>query len=127
MFQVDNVSELIVWIANVLRIIIMLVPSFNTSDVAVSEMTTDTIKLAIELSDIGGERCDLSGLRIVSALFQNNDRTASNSRTYSPGRNEFTFSGLAVGTSYSYQINITESNNVIASYSGQVETGMCTV
>ena len=113
--------------ANELPKCIMLVPSFNTSAVTVSETKTDTIKLEIVLRDISGERCDVSRLHIVSALFQNNVRTASNNRTYSSGRNEFTFSGLKSGTSYGYQINVTENNSVIAIYSGQVQTSMCTL
>ena len=99
--------------------------SFNTSAVNVSQ-TTNTIKLEIGLRDISGGRCNVNGLRIVSTLFQNNVATTSKYRTYSSGLNVITFSGLKSGTSYNYQINVTEGGNVIASYSGQAGTGRCT-
>ena len=104
----------------------MLVPSFNTSAVTVSETTTDTIKLQIVLRNISGNRCNVNGLSVVSTLFQNNVAIVSDRRIYISGRNEFIFSDLSSGTSYNYLIIITEGTRVIASYSDRAETSMCT-
>ena len=104
---------------------VMLVPSFNTSAVTVSETTTDTIKLHIELRNISGNRCNINMLSVVCTLFQNNVAIVSDRRIYISGRNEFIFPNLASGTSYNYQIIITEGSNVIGSYANQVETSMC--
>lgn len=77
----------------------------------------------LQLKDITGDNCTSKELNVVAALFQNRISVVINSdRTCTPGRKEILFSGLSSGTTYDFQVNITETRNILASYSGAVTT-----
>ena len=96
------------------------VPSPDSTDVTATGTITNTITLSTDLQDISGDRCDVEGLDIEYTLFFTEFLTLSSLKTYR--KNEITFTGLASGTTYNYQINITEESDVIATFSGRVTT-----
>ena len=105
----------------VLIIIIIIVPSFYPTEMTVSESTANggCLKIIINFRNITGEKCNTNKLVTVSSLFSNIVLIGSDSRLYSVGRNVITFCYLASGTTYGYQIDITEGDRVLSTFSGQ--------
>ena len=96
------------------------VPSPDSTDVTATGTIANIITLSTDLQDINGDRCDVERLDIEYTLFFTEFLTLSSLKT--DRKNEITFTGLASGTTYNYQINITEENDVIATFSGRVTT-----
>ena len=95
-------------------------PSPDSTDVITTDTNANTIALSTDLQDISGERCDVERLLIDYALFFTEFLTLSSSKSYR--RNQITFTGLTPGTTYDYQINITEESDLIATFSGTATT-----
>ena len=97
-------------------------PSFSETGVGISKTTINSIELQVEFIDISGSNCSVDDLGVSYALLQNNEAIKSDTRDYTPMINDFAFTGLASDTSYNYQINITQDDIVVATFSGTATT-----
>ena len=84
------------------------------------DINANTIALSTDLQDISGDRCDVERLFIDYTLFFTESLTLSSLKSH--GRNQITFTGLTPGTTYNYQINITEGSDLIATFFGTATT-----
>ena len=101
-------------------------PTVISSEI-VTHTTESTLTLVAFFRNLNGKRCTSETLKIKSFIFLNEMEIIINIQSYSPGRHEIIFENLLADSAYSYQINVTKGDSVIASYLGSISTRKCTM